>query len=194
MSGGAGCLRAMSDKYYDYSRFDDERLRGIMASWDGLGGNHGLVIKLCADKLVGDTVLDVGCGLCHLYDVLKDRVTEYVGVDNDERVVDWARHRYPSLQIEWADVRDLFRLGDRRFDTVYAIGLYRKPEELIGIEEMLKHARKALIITYLHRRDAGEKYLPKVFFDLLRDEWVESIEIFGHRINGIEIVRFNLLT
>lgn len=182
----------MRDSFYDYSKFDNERLKNIMTGWNGFIGNHGAVIKFCAERIVGSSVLDVGCGLCHLYKALVDVVSNYVGVDNDKRVIDWAIERYPELRLIHGDARNLSFLGKEQFDTVYAIGLYRVPSELTCIEEMLKHSRRALIVTYLHRRDMGEKYLPAVFFDFLRNKRVWSIEVFAHKIKGIEIVRFNL--
>ena len=94
------------DKFYDYRRFKDDRLYNIMSGWDKLRGNHGLVIKYCANLLVGDTVLDVGCGFCHLYEALGDRVKHYVGIDIDERVLEWTRNRYPELDLRYGDVHD----------------------------------------------------------------------------------------
>lgn len=180
------------DDFYDYRKFGDERLKQIMVNWDGFRGNHGATIKFCASLLVGDSILDVGCGLCHLYKTLENRVAEYVGVDVDKRVLEWARQRYPNLELRRADVYDLSVLGDRRFDTVYAIGLYRRPHETRGIIEMLKHTRRALVLTYLYRAGSEPRFFPDVFWEALKDKRIKSLEFFNHNIKAIEIVRFRI--
>ena len=180
------------DKFYDYRRFDDDRLEGIMTGWDGLRGNHGLVIKLCADLLVGDTALDVGCGLCHLYEAFKSRVACYVGVDLDIRVLEWARKRHPELEFRQANVYDLSTLGNEKFDTVFAIGLYRRLNQSRGVEEMLKHTRHALVLTYFHASGASPRLFPDVLWRILKNKAVSKLEFFNHGIKGIEVVRLNI--
>ncbi len=182
----------MSDRFYDYSRFDDERLKDIMTSWDGLTGNHGLVVKFCAGLLKGESVLDVGCGLCHLYEALKGRISKYVGIDIDERALKWSRERYPDLELQYASVDDLSLLGDQMFDTVFALGVSRVPHQLDGIEEMFKHTRHSLVLTYFQTPDFESKIFPNVFWEVLNHERVKSIEVFSQGNKGTEIVRFNL--
>ncbi len=184
----------MKDTFYDYRKFEDERLRGIMTGWDGLGGNHGSVVKFCAELLEGETVLDVGFGLCHLYEALKSRVSRYVGVDIDERALRWAKERHPTLELYYASVYDLSLLRNRIFNTVFAIGLYRIPHQLDGIEEMLKHTQHSLVVTYFQPSDSDGKSFPAVFWGVLDHERVKSVEVFSHGNKGTEIVRFNVTT
>jgi len=165
-----------------------------MTGWDGLIDNHGRVVKFCAELLEGESVLDVGCGLCHLYEALKGRVSKYVGVDIDERALGWARERYPGLELHYTSVYDLSLLGDRVFDTVYAIGLYRIPRQLNGIEEMLNHTRHSLVLTYFHHSDSKPKSFPDVFWVVLNHERVKSFEVFSQSDRRTEIMRFNLST
>jgi len=154
----------MSDRFYDYITFGDERLKSIMTSWDGLTGYHGLQVKACADRLEGKSVLDMGCGLGHLYEYLTSvakKEIEYVGIDIDERVVEWAKKRYPHLDIRLGNVYDLSEFG--MFDTVFAIGLYSgEPERIDGVREMLEHTNTKLIMTYFHKEKGNPVFLNKI--------------------------------
>jgi len=178
------------DSLYDYQKFEEERLKGIFYGWDEFRGNHGAVMRKCAEIHKGKTVLDVGCGLCHLYELIKEDVEEYVGVDIDQRLIEWARERYPQLRLEVGSVYDLSFLTEE-YDTVYAIGLYRKINEINGIREMLKHTKQTLVLTYLHKRDVEPPYFPEPLWGLLRGDEVSSIELISTNITGIEIIRLN---
>jgi SAM-dependent methyltransferase len=142
---------AEKDTFYDYSNFEDSRLEGIMKGWDGLEGYHGLLVRLMARLSIKNTVLDVGCGLGHLYEVLKTHVspplTRYVGVDTDDRVLSWVRQRYPNLEFHKKTVYDLSGLDV--FDSVFAIGLYRyAPANQNSVREMAAHAKYCLNTCY----------------------------------------------
>jgi ubiquinone/menaquinone biosynthesis C-methylase UbiE len=118
--------------------------------WNGFGGYHGLLLKKCAsliDRSFKPTVLDVGCGAIHLFELLKDDIESYVGVDNNEQILNMARERYPYLRLL---NRSVYSLGlDQVFDYVFAIGLYSdKPKKPDGITEMLRYTNKKLIMTY----------------------------------------------
>jgi len=145
----------MSDRFYDYSSFSDDRLKKIVFGWNGLGGYHGLLIKKIGELIPSKvSVLDVGCGLCHLYEAIKDKVGLYVGVDKDPRIIKWAKERWPNLKILQRNVYDLNGLDI--FDVVTAIGLYSgEPEKPNGIEQMLNHTEIKLIITFFRKTETG---------------------------------------
>ena len=186
------------DRFHTYLGFPDERLNTILTGWDGLGGIHGLVVKYCAKLLQGISVLDVGCGGCHLYDALKDEVAleNYVGVDNDQRVLEHAKQRHPDLQLYYASVYDLSVLRDRQFDTVYAVGLFTEINREEGVMEMLKHTKQCLVLTYKNNRISfTEPFIykfPDPLWTIRRSGEIKSIEILAHNIHrNIEILRLN---
>ena len=182
----------MMDDLYDYSTFETKRVHDIFTAWDGLGGYHGLLIRKCADLLVGSSVLDVGCGLCHLYEAFKNRhnkpIPHYVGVEVHNYVYALAKKRYPNLQIY---KENLYSLPSSHikglkggFDTVYAIGLYRnEPVDRSGLLTLTVNARKAVILTYF-AKDPG--VIPKIIHKLR----MRKVEIIQHNIDSrLEIVR-----
>ena len=179
-------MTSSGDVFYDYSSFDDERLRGIIKGWDGLGGYHGLLIRKCALLAMGHSVLDVGCGLCHLFEGLQKinhlkKIDEYVGVEKNFFILGLAHERYPDFKIVHGDIYNLSVLP--MFDTVYAVGLYREEPRLEkGIVELLSHANRCVILTYF--ADVMGR-VPKSL--KIKDT---SVEFVDHDIDGrLEIVR-----
>ena len=139
------------DRLYDYTSFSDDRLKNILTSWDGLGGYHGLLIKKVSELIPPESsILDVGCGLCHLFEALKSKNVRYTGLEYDTRIVEWARERYPTLKILHGSMYNLSNLG--MFNCVTAIGVYSgEPESPSGVIEMLRHTDKKLILTYFKK-------------------------------------------
>jgi len=180
----------VKDRFYDYSSFADERLKEIMTGWDGFGGYHGLLIKLIASLIpIDSTILDVGCGLCHLWEAMVEKtkffsgpvLSYYMGIDIDPRVVRMAKERYPHLPIVIGSVYNLSNLGE--FDAIVACGLYSdEPEKSDGIEQMLEHVKFGgkLIITYFHKEKG--KY-PEFFSENVR----EVIHDIDPRLTILEI-------
>ena len=165
----------MSDRFYDYHGFDTERLWNIMSAWDGLGGYHGALIKKIASMIhPRESVLDVGCGLGHLYEAVKDKVRYYHGVDHDQRIVEWAMGRWyndTKVKIEKGSVSDLSSYDT--YSVVTAIGLYSgEPKNPQGLNEMLRCAEDRLILTFFKEKNRPD-FLDKIDKDKYRKcHWV----------------------
>jgi len=141
----------MSDTFYDYARFDDQKVIEIMSGWDGLGGYHGLLVAKMGMLTMGDSLLDVGCGLAHLYEAINrirnTPIPKYVGVDIDERVLKEVTARYPQLTFMNKNVYDLS--GLEIFDTVASVGLYRyAPAKVDSLMQMLAHTKYCFLTCY----------------------------------------------
>lgn len=71
-----------------------------------------------ADVLAESRLLDIGIGGGRTTAWLAPKVAHYVGIDYATALVDSARLRFPAVQIEWGDARDLSAYGDESFDFV----------------------------------------------------------------------------
>jgi trans-aconitate methyltransferase len=71
--------------------------------------------------LKGESALDVGCGLGHLYYALKGKVTTYMGIDASTHMLEKAREYFPEADFREGNVYDLSNLP--LFDTVYSVSL-----------------------------------------------------------------------
>lgn len=82
------------------------------------------VLARVAD-LSGARVLDVGCGVARLADVLAEGAcdVDYVGIDLSTRAIETARAARPGLDLRVANVLDLDPARER-FDVVLANGIF----------------------------------------------------------------------
>ncbi|MGC1121727.1 MAG: class I SAM-dependent methyltransferase [Candidatus Methanofastidiosia archaeon] len=107
------------------SFWDEERAHFYKKTWGPPTNpkNWGSLdrMEIPVNLLEGETVLDVGCGLGHLYHALKGKVTQYVGVDASPSMLKKAREFFPGADFREGDVYNLseFPLAD----TVYSISL-----------------------------------------------------------------------
>lgn len=91
-------------------------------------------------KLNEASILDVGCGTADFLCYLQKRNinVKYTGYDITPAMVEYARHRFPNVNLE---VRDLLTETDTlsRFDYVLASGIFylRKLEPMIYLETMI---------------------------------------------------------
>lgn len=105
-------------------------------------------MKLAAHLARYISVLDVACGVGHLYPLLQPKTWKYKGVDSSEPMIERAREYFPYGNFEVADAYDL---SDQDvYNTVIATSLLihidRTDTEKI-LTELWAHARKQLIFT-----------------------------------------------
>lgn len=93
--------------------------------------------------LPGERILDLGCGNGRLFELLKDKAIEYVGVDNSEKLIDEARRKYPQALFQAANALNL-PFPDNYFDKIYALAiLHHIPSKALRLQ-FLQEARRAL--------------------------------------------------
>jgi len=118
---------------------------------------HDILMKKAASLIVGNSVLDVGCGLGHFYGRL-DPDIEYLGLDQSPDMLKRARARHPNARFEQGNIYNMDNLP--KFDTVACLDvLHHQPALDPALSTLLKHARKALIVTiWIHERYKGGKH------------------------------------
>jgi cyclopropane fatty-acyl-phospholipid synthase-like methyltransferase len=110
--------------------------------------------------LAGRSLLDVGCGTGDLSAFLatRDLAVDYLGVDLLDKMIDEARRRHPTAAFESLDPFDPAALASRRFDVVFASGVFNletgNSREFLpaGIDHLLGLADEALVFNLLHAR------------------------------------------
>lgn len=111
---------------------------------------HKMLIDKVPDLIVGGSVLDVGCGLGHLYGLLKDKVREYLGIDTSRDMLKKAKTYFSGKKtiFKYGDILNLDKIP--AFDTVVAIGvLLHLPQNKVNeaLKGMYKKAKMRVIFS-----------------------------------------------
>lgn len=149
-------------------------------------------MKLASSLIVGNSVLDIGCGIGHLLHFVKDGI-EYVGADTSLEMLQVARRFYPNNIFSVGDIYDLSPF--RMFDTVLSQSvLIHLPEIETPIQEMWSHACKAIVFsipiaskkTVEPLQQYGDKSI------LAHVETWENIEVIIKPLDGVKSVERHL--
>lgn len=103
--------------------------------------------------LAGESVLDVGCGLCDFYSYLGEAgvQVDYHGIDLEADMIAASRNRFASINLKVGDVLDLD--GEAQYDYVVSSGIFTYfPDEnaiFRAVAAMFEHARKGVAFNAL---------------------------------------------
>jgi trans-aconitate methyltransferase len=107
---------------------------------------HSFVWKMAAGVLdlleakPGERILDLGCGTGHLTSQIAEKGAKVLGVDRSASMVQQAREKYPTLQFEVMDAREISFAEP--FDAVFSnatLHWIKEPEKVIaGIAAAVK--------------------------------------------------------
>ena len=139
---------------------------------------HVLIDILVKYKLIQEgqalkyRILDVGCGLSDLCDMLQNLNLnmEYVGVDIVPRIIGEARRRHPRRQLLLADIFQREPFAPNTFGSAFCSGTFNlemgnnREFVLHALRMMLPLVRDCLVVNFLHIR-AREKYRHCHYFD-----------------------------
>ena len=107
--------------------------------------SRSILARDWSGELAGASVLDVGCGVGHLYDLLTSRDVriDYTGYDIAPAVVEAARRRLPHVEIQILDIVAT-DVGRAQFDFVVVSGLFSlrrvRPYAYVGAVAHRMHA------------------------------------------------------
>lgn len=146
------------------------------------------------------SVLDVGCGNARLYQLLKDKTLNYLGIDTSKKLIFLNRKRYKNVKFE---VRDGLKLKYKNcFDYVLCLGvLHHIPTQklqlkfLTNIYQVLK--KDGVLFAHVWNRWQKRylnKKIKKQFVDLSENEqiipWRNSNKYarFVYRFTASELI------
>jgi len=119
----------------------------------------------------GDKVLDIGCGNGRLYELLKEKNVEYVGVDNSEKLIEIAKNKFSIFNFQFskpqfivADALDLPFFKDEEFNAVFMLAvLPHIPSKELQLK-VLKNAYRVLKKNGSLFLTCWNLFQPKLFF------------------------------
>ncbi|MBU7017909.1 MAG: class I SAM-dependent methyltransferase [Theionarchaea archaeon] len=125
--------------------------------------------------LKGDKVLDVGCGLGHLYCALRGKVARYIGADASPSMLLMARQYFPEADFRKGDVHDLSAFPT--VDTVYSVSLLIHLESVDEpIRQLWSRAQQRLLFLIpLGNREKTERPEPGLIYHQTSYTMLDSI-------------------
>ena len=112
--------------------------------WTAPGQSLHYQCLLDIGPLEGKKILDYGCGKGDFLQFLKDRgiPVRYSGYDINEKLVSFARQKYPGVDFRVADIdRDEI---DEDFDYIFLCGVFNL--QVQGLDDMIRRTLKKLFV------------------------------------------------
>jgi len=110
-----------------------------------------------------EKVLDIGCGNGRLYELLKEKEVEYIGIDNSEKLIEIAREKFSKPKFIVVDALNL-PFKDEEFDHVFMIAvLPHIPSKELQLK-VLKNAYRVLKKNGSLFLTCWNLFQPKLFF------------------------------
>lgn len=139
-----------SERYWDiwHGSIGEERAQGYPIAYgpphDPEPAHRGRM-ELASSLIVGNSVLDIGCGIGHLRPFVKEGI-KYTGADTSFEMLQVAKRFHPNGIFCVGDIYDLSPF--RMFDTVLCQSvLIHLPKIETPIQEMWNHACKAIVFS-----------------------------------------------
>ncbi|MDD4353959.1 MAG: methyltransferase domain-containing protein [Candidatus Nanoarchaeia archaeon] len=171
----------------DYNFISDDFSRTREYIWEEL---RPILNKYIFKK---DKVLDLGCGNGRYFNYFKEKETDYIGVDNSEKLIEIAKKKHLFADFRFSEALKL-PFPDNYFDKVVSIAvLHHIPSEKFRIE-FLKEAKRVLkkdgkiIITVwkFHQKKEKKllfKYTLLKIFGLSELDFMDILEPWGKKAN-----------
>jgi len=120
----------------DYNLIADDFSRTRGKTWEELN-------FLAENVKANENILDLGCGNGRLYELFKEKLVGYYGIDNSEKLIEIAKIRYPRANFQVGDALNL-PFSDNFFDGIFSIAvLHHIPLKEFRLT-FLKEAKRVL--------------------------------------------------
>lgn len=150
---------------------------------------YKLRMQSAAKLIIGNSVLDVGCGIGHLYPHIKNKVKVYRGIDGSLEMLRLAKKHNPNIDMHVGDAYDLSKEG--LYDTVIALSLLiHVPFKDVSkvIKELWSHCKKALVFSIALKSPEGSKMVEKPYLTIITYLSLTTLKSIVHELDA-KVVR-----
>ena len=189
----------------DWEVWEEEHVNYLVKMWgtpDKRGGRHWILIHRLATLIESGTLLDVGCGLGHLYGELKrgSKKIDYTGLDSSPAMIVRCKSHFTE-DAERFDVGDIYDLSPQgMYDTVSCVDvLIHLPGSIeVPLQQLWGHTKKHLVLSVrtgnkTHMGKRRQKYNPEGKYTVVRIHTISDyLEMFGKLDNVGNIEIFHL--
>lgn len=170
----------------DYNLIADDFSRTRQKMWPEM--------KFLVDDYImaGEKILDLGCGNGRLFEFLKNKKVDYIGIDSSEKLIETAKKKFPKAKFQRADALNL-PFPNNFFDKIYSIAvLHHIPSEEFRLQ-FLREAKRVLKPEGLLILTVWKFHQPKELYLILRYtisklivksklDWKDIFEPWGTKI------------
>jgi len=154
--------------------------------------------------LVGEKILDLGCGNGHFFEYFESKGVNYFGVDNSGRLIEIAERQHPNSNFQIADALNL-PFPDSFFDKVFSIAVFHHIPSKELRQQFLAEAKRVLkingvlVLIVWNFREAKEFFLlaksyllkllrlTKLDFGDFLEPWGDKAERYYHYFRKKEL-------
>jgi SAM-dependent methyltransferase len=130
-------LRIVKKNYADIAEhYNETRKKHLMPLW-------GELLNYAKNVKEGASVLDAGCGNGRLIEAFEGKKINYIGVDQDEKLIASAREQKPEFKFIAGDLLELGKIAEYNFNHLISIAvLHHIPGERLRIEVLRQFKNK----------------------------------------------------
>lgn len=141
-------------KWYDTKQDEvwrEKNVSELEQNWESQR-EHELLMETVAKLVIGESILDAGCGIGHLCEFIPNNI-KYTGVDQSIDMLKRAREKHPEATFIQ---QNFYNIDLPMFDTVVCLDvLGHQPDLEPAFSNLMKLSKKCFIVTlWINGRDA----------------------------------------